>query len=144
MDHNERNIIPLNLFMIALTALSWAIFLPLWSTLIIALPICLALSWFARDRYGGMQVVMVVAPGLFFGTLVLAEKYQDAKNSASEVSFGQLIWEFVAAALMVPLAISAFFAAIVGIIFLLEWFQRRRAGIATSSRTEENETPPQE
>lgn len=94
MSHGEQWIVPLNLIVIIAFALVWATTFPLWTTLLIALPLALVLAFFGIDKYGGMQIVMLVAPACLMATVGIAKKYRDAIETHSELNIGYLILQF--------------------------------------------------
>ena len=121
MDHGERAIVPLNFFMIVATVLFWAVFLPMWSKLVVAFPFGLILAWFGRDKYGGMQIVMLVAPSNFLATISLAKAYRDANKSGLEIDISSLVLQFLGTIVIVPVVLLLILLAFVGVALTWEW-----------------------
>jgi hypothetical protein len=121
MSHGEQWIVPANFVMIALTVLFWAIFLPLWSTVLIAVPIAAVLAYFARDKYGGMQICLLVTFGWFAATAGAAKVYRHAVESHTELPLGQVVLLFIATIVVLPIVLFVALAVVAGILIAWEW-----------------------
>lgn len=121
MDHGERAIVPMNFIMITGATLIWAACSPWWSTLIFAIPFSLFLAKFARDRYGGMQVVSLVSFGYFVATMGMLKRYRDASESHTAPDFGSMFLEFLATTIIAPILFFMFLSAICGLALTWEW-----------------------
>lgn len=136
MNHGEQRIIPLNLLTIIAFAVVWSVTFPLWTTLLIALPLALVLTFFGIDKYGGMWIVVLVAPACLYATAGIAKKYRDALESQSELNIGYLALEFIGTIGGVAIILFAVLATLVGIAIGWEWCSAKR-GLARQIRSDE-------
>lgn len=125
MSHGERWIVPLNLLTIAVFGLVWATSLPLWSTCLIALPITLLLAFFGIDKYGGMQIVILVAPACLASTIGIASKHRYAVETNSELNIVPLVFQFVGTIVGSAVVLFAIMAALVGVAICWEWLTKK-------------------
>ena len=139
MSHGEQWIVPLNLFLIAATVVLWGVALPLWTTLLIAAPLAGLLAFFGMDKYGGMQIVMLIAPAWLGGTMFLAKRYRDSVDSETALNVGYLAIQFGGIILVGAIAMFAMMAALVGLVIAWEWI-RARLGLAPTARRGRNRT----
>lgn len=122
MDHGERWIVPTNMFVIAAFVVLWGVAFPIWTTLLIAIPIALALAYIGSDKYGGMQVVLLVAPACLMATGSIAKEYRDALVNHSELSIVPLILRFVGTVAGGAIVFFIAIMAAVGVAIAWEWF----------------------
>lgn len=142
MSHGERAIVPFNFFLIAATVLLWAVSLPLWSTLAIALPIAVALGRIAGDKYGGMQLCVLITPGWMVGTIFLAKAVERAEETDATVSVGPLVVGFLGSVLGFIVLLVVALALMVGVILAWEWGVARVRRRWASEPPERTNGPP--
>lgn len=142
MSHGEQWIVPLNLFMIAAAVVLWCISLPLWTTFVIAVPLALVLAWFGIDKYGGMQIVMLIAPAFVAATIAIGKKYRDAIAAQEDIRVGSLLLEFIGTIVVLPVVLFAILAMFVGVALAWDWGRSKLgfASIATNQRVADEQS----
>lgn len=121
MSHGEHAIIPFNLFFILATVVLWATVFPVWSTLVIAIPVALLLLWFATDKYGGMQLVALLAPACLIATLTIGQHYRQSIETQTEFNLAGSLLMFVGAVVLFPIALFLFMLIHLGVFLAWEW-----------------------
>ena len=136
MSHGEEWIVPLNLITITAFVVVWMITFPLWTTLLLALPLALILAFLGIDKYGGMQIVLFVAPGCLVATVGIARSYLVAIATQSELNIGNLVLQFfgkIAGMVVILLMIST---ALFGVLIGWEWYSQK-LGVTRQIKTNE-------
>ena len=136
MSHGEQWIVPLNLIIIIAFAVVWGVTFPLWTTLLIALPLALVLAFFGIDKYGGMQIVMIVAPACLMATVGIAKKYRAALETHSELNIGYLALQFAGTIAYGAAVLFAILAAFVGVAIGWDWFSTK-VGVQRRKKADE-------
>lgn len=132
MNHGEQWTVPFNRLLIVFALVLWAVWLPWWTTLIIALPIGLLLGSVVGNRYGGMQVVMLIAPAFLAATMGLVATFRDADPSSTRPGAGELFISFLGTMITWMAVVVAVMAATIGIRIAREWAETPRTATTGS------------
>lgn len=123
-DHGASAIVPLNrCMMIGLVAFSLFL-LPWWVTAIV-IGLCAALWRFASDQYGGMQLCLLLLPGMFLGLATVGKRIQEAQANGRTISMVEAAVNTLGPPLLFVLSMFAAMAMIVGGALALDWLKAK-------------------
>ncbi len=85
----------------------------------------LAVRNYARDQYGGMQLCLLLLPGLLAGVLTLGQFLQNAKGSGDGVEWLRALVITVAPIVLFPVFLFITMAVPVTAVLAWEWIRNR-------------------
>ena len=89
-DHGAAAIVPLNRCMMIGCVLFSLILLPWWCTLAVAVLVA-ALWRVTSDPYGGMQLCLLLLPGMFLGLAAIGRTLEQAEADGRVVELGEFL-----------------------------------------------------
>jgi hypothetical protein len=123
-DHGASAIVPLNRCMIVGIAAFSLFMLPWWITVIV-LGLGAALWRVASDQYGGMQLCLLLLPGVFLGLATVGKRIEEAQANGRTISIVEAaVNTFGPAVLFVLLMVGAM-AMTVAAALALDWLKAK-------------------
>ena len=126
-DHGASAIVPINrLLMIGCVAFS-LVTLPWWITVIVV-GLMGAIWRVASDQYGGMQLCLLLLPGLFLGLATLGRHLQESESADQTVGFGYTLLITILPIGLFTITMLGAMLVIVALTLLWEWlFEKVRS-----------------
>lgn len=119
-DHGASAVVPVNrLLMIGCVAFS-LFTLPWWITVIVV-GLIGSLWKVASDQYGGMQICLLLLPGLFLGLATLGRHLQDSESANQTVGFGYTLLITILPIGLFVITMLGAMLVIVALMLLWEW-----------------------
>lgn len=127
-DHGAHAIVPVNIVMmvgcVVVSLVVSLVVMPWWVTLLVTM-LMLAIRNVARDPYGGMQLCVLLLPGLFMAMLGTAQMLDKARQDGLSPDVGKIVLMAVVAPIGFALSFLALMAVVVAIAIAWEWLVER-------------------
>lgn len=139
-DHGASAIVPLNRCMIVGCAAFSLFMLPWWATTLVT--VVLAMLWkVASDQYGGMQVCLLLLPGMFLGLAAMGKRIQEAEASGRSIGIGAVVVNALGPPALFVLSMLGAMTLIVGTALARDWliarFRRHQGQSIPSSNSDD-------
>ena len=123
-DHGASAIVPFNRFLM-IGCVAFSLFmLPWWITLSVFGLI--GTIWkVASDQYGGMQICVVLLPGLFLGLATLGRHLQESESADQTAGLGYTLLITILPMVLFAITMLGAMLMIVAVALLWEWLMKK-------------------
>jgi hypothetical protein len=123
-DHGAHAIVPVNIVMMVGCVVVSLVVMPWWITVLVTL-LMVAIRSVARDPYGGMQLSVLLLPGLFMAMLGTAQMMDNARQDGLAPEVGKIVLMAVVAPIGFALSFLSLMAVVVAAAIAWELLMER-------------------